>query len=326
VFKVVFTDGQIHTGLEAWIQPVKAAGGELTIHRCTTAEQVEHACRGADAVLNAGVKVSAAAIAAMPNCRVIARLGAGYDNVDIPAATAAGIPVTNTPGFCDHEVADHVMALLLACARQIPMGDRIVRQGKWERFYMMPAFRLNGRVMGLVGLGRIGLQVAQRALGFGMKVIFFDPFVTGNINALAQRCETLEELLKQADVVSLHTPLTPQTQGLMGAKQFQLMKPTSYLINCARGPVVVEADLIQALKQGSIARAGLDVFDPEPPKADNELFSMDNVVLSPHCAAHTVDALEELRQRGFAEAIRALRHEPLKHVVNPQALSAAKKG
>src|SRR5207247_476783 len=206
-----------------------------------------------DALLNtyAG-PITAEVMKQMPRCRIIARYGIGVDTIDLEAATAAGIIVTNNPTYCIEEVAEHTMALLLACARKVPLYDRLVRASRWEVPPGKPMFRLSGRTLGLVGFGNIARQVAVRAAAFGMRVLFADPFVAeGQYPAPGRKVE-LETLLAESDFVSVHPPLTSETRRMINDATLAKMKPTAFLVNCARGPVVNTDALVRALDAGKI--------------------------------------------------------------------------
>src|SRR5436190_1821346 len=218
-----------------------------------------------DALLNtyAG-PITAEVMKQMPRCRIIARYGIGVDTIDLEAATRAGIIVTNNPTYCIEEVAEHTMALLLACARKVPLYDRLVRGTRWEVPPGKPMFRLAGRTLGLVGFGNIARQVARRAAAFDMRVVFADPFVASQPTDTAARKVDLDELLRDSDFVSVHPPLTPETRGMIGDEALGKMKKSAFLINCARGPVVDTQALVRALDAGTIAGCALDTVDPEP--------------------------------------------------------------
>ena len=239
------------------------------------------------AILAGGERLSAEMMDACPGLRAIARTGVGYDAVDVPAATSRGIVVTITPGTNHESVAEQAFALLLAVTRRIVANDRTIRAGGWDRAIVRP---LRKQTLGLVGLGRIGRAMVPRALAFGMDVVAFD--VAGDPEADRklgiERCG-LDELLGRADVVSLHLPLTPETNRLMNADRLARMKPGSILINTSRGALVDEPSLVDALRSGHLAGAGLDVFAEEPPPGDHPLYGLSNVVLSPHIAG--IDAL-----------------------------------
>jgi D-3-phosphoglycerate dehydrogenase len=269
-----------------------------------------------DALLNtyAG-PITADVIAKMPRCKIIARYGIGVDTIDVDAATAAGVIVTNNPTYCIEEVAEHTMALLLACARKVAFYDRMVRGGRWEVPPGKPIFRLAGQTLGLVGFGNIARQVAIRAAAFGMRVLFFDPFVQQGGPAPGEKVE-LADLLRQSDVVSLHPPLTPQTRKMMSDDAFARMKPTSFLVNCARGPIVDTDALVRALDAGKIAGCALDTTDPEPLPDPHPLRGRENVVLNPHVAWYSERAMQGLQAGAPSEVRRVLSGEWPVNVVN----------
>lgn len=257
-----------------------------------------------DALLNtyAG-PITAAAMARMPKCRIIARYGIGVDTIDLEAATLAGIIVTNNPTYCIEEVAEHTMALTLACARKVAVYDRLVRGGRWEVPPGKPMFRMAGRTLGLVGFGNIARQVALRALAFGLRILFADPFVPqGQFDITAQKVQLLD-LLRESDFVSLHPPLTPQTRQMLGDDAFSHMKPTAFLINCSRGPIVDTAALVRALEAKKIAGCALDTTDPEPLPDPHPLRGRENVILTPHVAWYSEQSLIGL-QAGAPEDVR----------------------
>jgi D-3-phosphoglycerate dehydrogenase len=325
-YRVALTNPRQHPP-DSWVLDIlRGCGATLEAHDCASREDVIALCADADAVLVASAPIDAQALLSFQRCRAVIRMGTGYDNIDVEAAGNAGIPVANVPEFCTDEVADHTMAMLLACVRRLVHGDREVHAGVWNPSHLMPVGRLRGQVLGLVGFGKIGQAVARRALAFGLRVIYFDPILE-NAPAFpeATACQSLDQLLSLADVVSLHMPLTERTRGRLAMPQFRRMKRTSILINCARGEVVAEPDLALALKEGVIAGAALDVFESEPPSPGNPLLVLPNVVVSPHCAAYSREALDSLRRQAYEEVARALRGEPLLNVVNSDFL-ATKRG
>jgi len=260
-----------------------------------------------DALLNtyAG-PITAEAMARMPNCKIIARYGIGVDTIDLEAATRAGIIVTNNPTYCIEEVAEHTLALLLVCARKVTFYDRLVRGGRWEVPPGKPLFRLTGSTLGLVGFGNIARQVAVRAAAFGMRVLFVDPFVTeGQFDAPGKKME-LPDVLREADFLSVHPPLTPQTRQMLNDEAFAQMKPTAVLINCSRGPIVDTAALVRALDAKQIAGCALDTTDPEPLPDPHPLRGRDNVILTPHTAWYSEQAMVGLQAGAPNEVRRVL--------------------
>ena len=231
-----------------------------------------------------------------PELKVIARHGVGVDAIDLVAATELGIQVTNGPLSNYQSVAEHAVALLMACAHHIVAMDSCVRRGDWESRNRVRLTEMNGKTVGIVGLGRIGQAVAAKlALGLGMKVIGYDKYVKPELLPdYVTLVDTMEQLMEQSDFVTLHCPATPETRGSINMSCFEKMKPGAFLINCARGEVVNEADLYAALTQGKLAGAGLDVLQTEPPAADNPLLKLDNVILSPHCGAHSAETFDKM--------------------------------
>jgi len=268
-----------------------------------------------DALLNtyAG-PITAEVMARMPKCRIIARYGIGVDTIDLDAATKAGIIVTNNPTYCIEEVAEHTMALLLACARKVALYDRLIRGSRWEVPPGKPMFRMFGKTLGLVGFGNIARQVAARAKAFGMRILFADPFVTEG-QASGEKVE-LHDLLANSDFVSLHPPLTPQTRKMINADTLSRMKPTAFLVNCSRGPVVDTAALVRALDAKAIAGCALDTTDPEPLPDPHPLRARDNVIITPHVAWYSEQALVGLQAGAPGEVRRVLMGEWPVNVVN----------
>lgn len=300
----------------------EALGATFTTARCERADELIAAGHKADVLVYFGLYTpfTAEVLAQLPHCRLIARYGIGMDSVDLEAATALGIVVANAAEFCVPEVADHTTALILGLARRIPHTDRYVRAGHWagavSRFG--PIQRLSSQTVGLVGFGRIGRRVAQNLRPMVGGLLAYDPYVAQTqADDYGVRMTPLTELLTQADFVSIHTPLMPQTRGLIGADQLGQMKPSAYLINTSRGPVVDEAALVDALTQGQIAGAALDVFDPEPLADNSPLRQMEHVILTPHIAANSVQAIDDLRIDVTENVAAILRGAWPRHVMNP---------
>lgn len=255
--------------------------------------------------------------AGRPRLRVVARNGIGVDTVDVQAATELGVVVTNAPSVNADSVADFAFALLLALVRRVPEADRAVRAGAWPR---LVGVELRGKYLGIVGFGRIGQRVAERARGFGLRVVAYDP--QPDLAAAGELGVELVEfprLLEEADFVSLHLPLLPETRHLLGEAQLRRMKSTSYLVNTARGGVVDEAALARALREGWIAGAACDVFEEEPPRT-SPLLDAPNLLLSPHMASHTREAIARASRVAAECVLAVLRGEVPPHVVNPEVL------
>jgi phosphoglycerate dehydrogenase-like enzyme len=274
---------------------------------------------GAVAAIVSTDPFDAAVLAASPGLRVIARVGVGVDSIDIDAATAQGVAVTITPGANEATVADHTVALMLAALRRIREHDAAVRQGHWNRTGPHTPWLLSGGTVGLVGFGQIGRTVAVRLRGFDVRVLVSDPVEPGDA---AVESVSLDALLAASDVVSLHAPLLPTTRGLIGARELALMRPTAVLVNTARGGIVDEDALADALERGRLRAAALDVFEHEPPRA-SRLLALPNVVLSPHNAGLSIPSIEEMTRRATGSVIEVLRGLAPEHLANPQVLRHA---
>jgi D-3-phosphoglycerate dehydrogenase len=295
-------------------------GAELQMASEVTPEAILKVARDADALLVTYAKITAEMIRQMKKCRIISRFGIGVDNVDLAAATEAGIVVTKVPDYCLDEVSDHAMALLLAAARKIPFSNSQVHAGTWQMKAVVPIHRLRGSVLGLVGFGRIPQLVAPKGKAFGFRVVAYDPYIPAEVfkNAGVESV-SFDELLKISDFVSIHTPLMPETNRLFRAETFQKMKPTAYLVNTARGPIVDEADLARALDAGHLAGAALDVMTKEPP-TDSPLLGRANVILTPHTSFYSEESLIDLETKAAEEVVRVLTGQAPRNPVNPEAL------
>jgi D-3-phosphoglycerate dehydrogenase len=279
--------------------------------RSASADDILEVARDADAVLVTYAKLPRDLLARLSRCKAIGRFGLGVDNIDVKAATELGMIVTYVPDYCMHEVSDHAMALLLALARKVTLSNRLVQSGRWEVPPIVPIHRLAGRTLGLVGFGNIPRAVAPKAKAFGLRVVAHDPHLAPAVLA-ASGVEgvSFDRLLETSDFVSVHAPLTPATRGLFSAEAFRKMKPGAALINTARGPLVDEDALIAALDSGHLGGAALDVVAVEPLSRESRLIGRDNVILTPHTAFYSVEALEELQTKCAADVARVLSGEP----------------
>jgi D-3-phosphoglycerate dehydrogenase / 2-oxoglutarate reductase len=285
-----------------------AAGVELRELAGHDPADVLDAARGVDAVFVYHARFPRETIERLDGVRVLARCGAGYDNIDVVAAREHGIEVVYVPDYGVDDVADHALALLLACARRVPESDRSIRAGAWPSYTeLAPMYRLRGRTLGVIGYGRIGRKVAEKGRAFGLRVVVHDPFVDESVDR--------DLLLRESDFVSLHMPLTDETRHTIGRAELARMKPTAVLINTARGGIVDGVALVEALAGGALGGAALDVFEETPLPREHPLRSLDNVVLTPHSAAYTEEALAEVRKRPLADALRILRGETPKDAV-----------
>jgi D-3-phosphoglycerate dehydrogenase len=253
--------------------------------------------------------------------KVIGRFGVGYENIDMEAATEKGVVVTYTPGANALSVAEHVIGLIFALAKRITQADNAVRKQDWEMRLNYSGVELAGKTLGLVGLGRIGTCIAGLARGLGMSVLVFDPYIAKErAGELGAELLTLEPLLTRSDFIVICCALTDETRGLIDEKALALLKPTAYLVNVARGPIVDEQALIKALRDKRIAGAALDVFEKEPPDPNNPLLKLENVILSPHIAGVAQDASRRISVWVAEDVVRVLNREPPKYPANPQVL------
>lgn len=316
-FRVVIADPLSASGLAPLVDDERF---EVIEQFGLKGEALGHALAGADAVIvRSATRITSSVLDHVDGLRVIGRAGVGVDNIDVDAATARGIAVLNAPSGNTVSAAELVFALLLALVRRIPQADRSMRAGEWNR--KLGGTEVYGKTLGLVGAGRIGGAVAQRARAFGMNVLAFDPFLSAE-RARSLNIETcsLEELLARADFVSLHAPLTDATKGLLNAERLALMKPGAVLINAARGGIVDEDALVRALDEGRLAGAAFDVFAQEPLPADHPIRSLQNAVLTPHLGAATLEAQENVAVEIAAAVRAALADGDLTRAVNAPAI------
>jgi D-3-phosphoglycerate dehydrogenase len=307
----------VFPNLDVAREVVGSVGATLQLATDPSPESILRVATPADALLVTYAKITADMIGQMKRCRIISRFGIGVDNVDLDAATAAGIVVTKVPDYCIDEVSDHAMALLLALVRKIPSSNAQVHAGRWEMKAVVPIHRLRGRVLGLVGFGRIPQLVAPKAKAFGLRVIVYDPFVPVDVLA-RERVEQVDfdELLAWSDYISIHTPLLPETKNLFSTGAFSKMKRGAYLINTARGPIVDEQALARALDAGQLAGAALDVMPQEPP-AGSPLLGRENVIITPHTSFYSEESLLELQRKAAEEVVAVLTGKRPRNPVNP---------
>ena len=302
---------------------ISVLGDQFEIRHCDGANRAELLSNLASAnavLIRSATKMDAEAIAAAPNLKIIARAGVGLDNVDVPAATAAGVLVVNAPTSNIVSAAELAVSLLLAVARNVVPANLALKNGQWKRS-QFGGVELQGKTVGIIGMGKIGMLVAQRLAGFDMKFVAYDPYVK---NAPAGgpeiRMVSLDELLAVSDFVTIHIPKTPETSGLIDAAALAKMKPTAFVINAARGGVLDESALFEALKAGTIAGAGLDVYATEP-CTDSPLFALDNVVATPHLGASTEEAQEKAGVAVAESVVAAFAGNEVPGAVNAKEIS-----
>ena len=321
-FKVVITDfGSPENDLEEAELHSSGLDYDLVRLNYQTADQLIPHVRDADALIVQWAKINQTIIKSLNQCKVISRYGIGVDMIDLKAAGEAGIPVANVPDFCIDEVSTHTMAFLLALNRHLIEHHLLVKSGQWAGAPGGQPARLEGQTLGIVGLGKIGRAVVQKAKGFNLKLLGFDPYLSTEAAAeLGVELVDWETLLRRSDYVSLHSPLTAETRHMVNAQALSLMKPTAYLINLSRGPVVDQTALYQALVNGQIAGAALDVLEKEPPMADDPLIGMPNVLFTPHSSSLSATSFVQLRRDAARNVVAALKGQKPRSIVNLKEL------
>ena len=317
--QVVVTDYLAEAGPERQLLDDVA---DLTLLQTTDETEVVRRGAGADVLLVFhDIKLTERSIGALTQCRGIIRCGVGYDNVDLAAAGRRGIVVCNVPDYGTEEVADHALMMLIAIARRFLIADRSVREGRWDPAVVFGTPRLRGKTLGLIGCGRIGSAMALRAKALGMRVVIYDPYQPDGLEKAlgVERCHRLDDFLPQAQFLSLHCPLTPETRHIVNDRTLSLLPPGSYVVNTARGPCVDLAALVAALDRGHVAYAAHAVVEAEP-LADERVRRHPNIVLSPHSAFYSVEGFQEMRTKGAAEARRILTGEAVRNLVNRHCL------
>jgi len=321
--RIFVADGVSDSGL----QPLRDAGFVVDKKTGLGADALRQELADCDGlVVRSETKVTADVMDAAKKLRVIGRAGVGVDNIDVPAATARGIVVMNAPDGNTITTAEHTMALLIALARSLPQADSSIKEGKWERKRFI-GVELQAKTLGIIGLGRIGRAVSARARAFGMKIVAHDPFISPEeARDLEIESVSLDEVFARADFLTVHTPLTSETRGIIGAAAFARMKKGARIINCARGGLIDEAALYEAIKSGVVAGAALDVFEQEPPPADHPLLSLKEVIATPHLGASTTEAQEGVAFTVAEQMRDYLQSGALRGAVNVPALGAKELG
>jgi len=301
--RVVVTD-YIEADLDWEAREMARRGIDFACHQLKAAPEAEviEKTRDADIVVVNMVKITPSVVAGWRNAKLVIRHGAGYDNVDVPALTAAGIVLEYIPDYCQHEVAEQAIALMFACARKVVWSRKVlddsVARGQWDFAPIVPMFRMDGMTVGIVGCGRIGSLVYRKLEHFGVKFLICDPYLSPQRkDELGIRTDDLKTVCAGSDFVTFHTPLNDETRHMVNAEMLSWMKPSAYLINTSRGGMVDHAALAEALRAGAIAGAAVDVYEAEPPKADFPLFDAPNVILTPHLSWYSKDAERTIREK-----------------------------
>jgi D-3-phosphoglycerate dehydrogenase / 2-oxoglutarate reductase len=319
-FIVAITD-YVFSSLEPERAVLEPLGVELRPQQCGSEEEIIELAHDADGVLNCYAKMTARVIEKLNRCKIIARYGIGVDNVDLVAASKARILVTNVPDYCVDEVSDHALALVLSLARKIVAADAGVKSGNWSVTAHAEIRRLRGQTLGLLGFGKIAKALASKAQPLGMKVLVYDPYLEPElVSHHGAEAVSLDRLLAEADAISIHVPLSPETHNLIGQRELARMKSTAFLINTSRGGIVDEPALAEALKAGRIGGAALDVLSVEPPTQDHPLREAPNIILTPHLAFHSRESVIELQTKAAEEVARALKGEPPRSPINREVL------
>jgi D-3-phosphoglycerate dehydrogenase len=314
---VLVTDDR-HTDYTIEKRILHEAGIDLEIHDFGSLDEAIPHFHRADGLLLNLFPLDRSALSHLNRCRIISRYGTGYDNVDVPAATEAGIWVARVPDYATEDASDHALALLLAAARQVVHRDRMIRGGSWNAPPVAPVRRIAGSTLGVAGLGRVGKAVIRKCSGLGFgRVLVYDPHKSPHaVRSQGARQVDLETFLKESDFVSWHVPLTDETRGLVGRREFELAKPGAVWVNTARGAIFDENSLAEALSQAHLAYAGLDVFDTEPLPPDSPLRDLENVVLTDHFGYYSQQSIIDLKTQAAENVVEVLAGRAPAHPVN----------
>jgi D-3-phosphoglycerate dehydrogenase len=313
--KVVITDCD-HGSIEEEKKEFDRIGAELVLAQVQEEKDLVQACREVDGLINQYALLPRRVLENLPRCLVIARYGVGVDSVDLGAATDLGIIVANVPDYCMDEVAEQTLAMILSLIRKSAFFDQKVKAGWWDFGLGRPIHRLRGKTLGLIGCGRIGLEVAKRISGFGVRVIAFDPYLQKIVEGIELRA--FDSVLKESDFLSIHCPLNDSTRHLVGDREFAKMEKRPLVVNTSRGAIIDEQALIRALEQGRVSGAGLDVLEKEPPDAENPLLRMENVILSPHMGFYSEESIRELKRSTARNVVDVLSGRWPRSVVNQE--------
>jgi D-3-phosphoglycerate dehydrogenase len=314
-FKVVITDCD-HGSIEEEKREFGRIGAELILAQIKKEEDLIRVCKDADGLLSQYALLTRTVLEKFPECKVIGRYGVGIDSVDLKAATDLGIIVANVPDYCVDEVADQALSMILALIRKTVFFDQKVKSDQWDFRQGRPIHRIKGKTLGLIGSGRIGLEVAKRISAFGARVITFDPYLQKTPEGIDLM--DFDTVLKESDFISIHCPLNESTRHLLGEKEFQKMQKKPLIINTSRGPIIDEVALTQALTKRQVSGAGLDVLEKEPPDLQNPLLKMENVIIAPHISFYSEESISELKRRTAENVSSVLLGKWPRSVVNQE--------
>jgi D-3-phosphoglycerate dehydrogenase / 2-oxoglutarate reductase len=296
-------------------------GAELIVAQKGSEDELAELAHDAEGILTCWKPVTRRVIEQAIKCQAIGRYGIGLDNIDVQCATTMGIVVTNVPAYCVDEVSEHAMALLLSCARKVPLYDKAAKSGTYDVRAGGPIYRIRGKTLGIVGFGKIGRAVYEKARGFGLTIVVHDSKVSASaVAAFGIEVVSFEELLNRSDYISIHLPLTSETVRLFNAEAFRRMKSTAFVINTSRGGVVDSLALLKALNDGQIAGAGLDVLAQEPPASDDPLVLHAGTIITPHAAFNSEESLQDLETTAATQMADLLSGKLPEFVVNPEVL------
>jgi len=313
-YKVVITEAE-YESFEIEKEELNKVGAELIIGQCKTEDEIIQIAKDADGLIVQYASITRYVIESLEKCKVIARYGIGVDSIDI-----------EVPEYCIEEVSDHAITLALSCVRKVVILDNAVKKGVWDFKISKPIFRLKNMKLGLVGFGNIARMVSHKAQVFGLNVLVYDPYISSSIMTQNNvKKVNLEDLLAEADIISLHLPLTNTTKYMFTEKEFKLMKSTAFIINTSRGPLIKEKDLYKALKEKWIAGAALDVTEKEPIDPDNNLLKLDNLIITPHVSFYSDESLKDLQRSTAKGVAQVLKGETPSSIVNKKVLKKINK-
>ncbi len=314
---MVITDCD-HGSIEEETKELGRIGAELILAQVREEKDLIKFCHDADGIINQYSLLNRNVLENLPKCKVISRYGVGIDSIDIKAATERGIIVANVPDYCIDEVANHTISMILCSIRKIAFFDKKVKSGYWDFRLGIPIYRTNGKTLGLIGCGKIGLEVGRRMSSFGLKVIAFDPYLEKPPEGI--ELKDLDHVLEESDFISIHCPLNDSTFHLIGEREFRKMVKKPIIVNTSRGPIIDEDALIKALKEGIISGAALDVLEKEPPDSQNPLLGFENVTISPHVGFYSVESISELKRRTAENVSNVLTGRWPNSVVNREVI------